>query len=114
MNAGSGELPMVPGGCTLNESSLVDQLDRYRRLGRMALGLEERERGLVITFRAEIDLDLLRETVTIERACCSFFTVDYDASERRLSIATDDPAPVDALRALLAALRATAPSSAAP
>ncbi len=96
---------MAPAGCTLDDSGLAEQLDRYRQLGTTALRIQERELGLVVTFTAEVDVALLHETVAMERDCCSFFTLDYDASERRLSIAIDDPARGDALRSLLCALR---------
>jgi hypothetical protein len=33
---------------------------------------------LVITFGADVDLDLLREALAIEPDGCSFFTLDYD------------------------------------
>jgi hypothetical protein len=42
-------------------------------------------------------------TLAIERGCCSFLTVDYDASQRVLAIATD-PEHDDALSALLSAV----------
>jgi len=101
---------MAPTGCTLDDRSLGEQLDRYRQLGKTALSIDELELGLVIAFSAEVDIDLLHETVAIERRCCSFFALGYDASERRLSIAIDDPARGDALRVLLSALRDSAPA----
>jgi len=105
------ELPLAPSGCTLDDSGLVEQLTRYRQLGSTALSIDERELGLVITFSTEVDLVLLSETIAIEQGCCSFLTLDYDASERRLSIAIDDPARGDALRALLSELADSTPPS---
>jgi hypothetical protein len=104
-------LPMAPAGCSLNESSLREQVDRYRRLGEMALTIEDRETQLVVTFGVGVDADLVRETIAIERGCCSFFTLDYDAFERRLSIGIDGSTRGDALRGLSVALRASAPAS---
>ena len=49
---------MAPAGCTLDDSGLSEQLDRYRRLGRTALSVEDHDAGLVITFGADLDLDL--------------------------------------------------------
>jgi hypothetical protein len=43
----------------------------------------------VITFDVNVDVDLLDETIAIERGCCSFFTLDYDTPARRLSIGID-------------------------
>lgn len=74
------ELPMAPAGCTLDDSGLSEQLDRYRRLGRTALSVEDHDARFVITFGADLDLDLLREVLAIERECCGFFTLDYPAS----------------------------------
>jgi hypothetical protein len=106
------ELPMAPAGCTLDDRGLSEQLDRYRRLGRTAAATWDGNAELVITFCADVDIDLLRETIAIERGCCSFFTLDYDVSARRLSIGIDDPTRADALQALHAALRDPAPASA--
>ncbi|MDQ6925859.1 MAG: hypothetical protein M3154_06460 [Candidatus Eremiobacteraeota bacterium] len=104
---------MAPAGCTLDDNGLAEQPDRYRQLATTALDLQERELGLVVTFSARVDVDLLDETVAIERGCCGFFTLDCDASGRRLSIAIDDPARVDALRALLSVLVDSIPPPAA-
>jgi hypothetical protein len=100
---------MAPAGCTLDDSGLGEQLDRYRRLGETAVSIQDGDARLVITFDADVDTDLLRETIAVERGCCSFFALDY--STRRLSIGIDDPARADALAALLSALRDSAPAS---
>jgi hypothetical protein len=114
MNDRAGvELPMALTGCTLDASSLGEQLDRYRRLGQTALNIEQGELAAVITFGRGVDVALLNATVAIEAGCCSFFTLDYEPSERRLSIAIDDPARVGALRAVLSALSDTDARSAA-
>jgi hypothetical protein len=105
------ELPMAPAGCALDDSGLGEQLDRYRRLGETAVSIQDGDAQLVITFGADVDIHLLRETIVIERGCCSFFALDYDPSARRLSIGIDDPARGDALRALLSALRTVGPPS---
>jgi len=86
-------------------------VDRYRRLGETAVSIQDGDARLVITFDADVDVGLLHETIAVERGCCSFFTLDYDASTRRLSIGIDDPARADALAALLSALRDSAPAS---
>jgi hypothetical protein len=106
------ELPMAPEGCTLDDRRFDEQLDRYRRLDSTAISIEDGDAGLVIVFGAGVDLNLLDETVAVERGCCSFFTLDYDASTRRLSIGIDDPARADALAALASALRGPTPPSA--
>jgi cobalamin biosynthesis Mg chelatase CobN len=104
MSAVGNELPMAPAECTLDSSRLEDQLRRYQQLGATANSIEQQELKLVISFSARVDLGLLDETVEIERQCCSFFSLDYDASRRVLSIAVAGPERRDALAALLSAL----------
>ena len=99
------ELPMAPAGCTLDQGRLGEQLDRYQRLGRAAVSIHDGDAQLVITFGADLDSALLRETIAIERDCCSFLAIDYDESQRRLTIGIDDPAHDAALAALRSALR---------
>lgn len=104
------ELPMAPADCTLDPVRLGEQLERYRRLGAAAGQIEPGDQELVVWFEDRVDLELLAATVATERECCSFFTLDYDASRRRLSIAVDDPTRRAALAALLGALSGETPS----
>jgi hypothetical protein len=106
MSASGPELPMAPADCTLDHSDLIEQVDRYRRLGATAISIEASARELLVSLSDDVDLDLLRDTIAVERGCCSFFTLAYDDSEGRLSIRVEDPARSEALRALAAALRA--------
>src|SRR5438270_2782150 len=99
MSAPRAELPMVQAGCTLTEGGLVEQLERYRRLGIAAARITHRDLGVVVWFDPGVDLGLLAETIAVERGCCEFFTLDYDTSERRLSITVDGPERLDALEA---------------
>jgi hypothetical protein len=105
VNDAAGDLPMAPDGCTLDDSGLGEQLDRYRRLAAHAVTVQDGDAELVIEFGAGIDIDLLDKTVAIERRCCSFFRLGYDASTRQLSIGIDDPARGDALAVLASVLR---------
>ena len=41
-----------------------------------------------ILFRDPVETELLEQTLAIERGCCGFFTLDYEASQRVLAIAT--------------------------
>lgn len=107
------QLLMAPAGCALDDESLTVQLDRYRRLGTTTASITQRELELDVWFDAGVDLDLLHETLAIERQCCSFFTLDYDISDRRLSISVDGPDRLDALRALLSALHGPATAATA-
>jgi hypothetical protein len=103
------QLSMAPAGCTLDPSRLREQLDRYRRLLSTGLSVEDRDARLVITFGADVDVGLLREVLAIERACCSFFALDYDATTRQLSIGIHDPARADALTTLRSAVSGPQP-----
>lgn len=86
------ELPMAVADRTLSPADLAAQLDRYRHLGRTALDVKEGENALVISFGADVDFGLLRETVDVKPA-------------RRLSISVENSAPGGALRVLASALR---------
>jgi hypothetical protein len=99
---------MARAGCALSDSGLAEQLDRYRRLGITADSIAQRDLGLVVRFGANVDLGLLEETIVIERGCCGFLTLDYDSSDRRLSIIADDPGRLVALGVLASALRGSA------
>lgn len=109
MSTPGHELPVVRASCTLTDSALAKQLERYRRLGTMATSVIQRDLGLVIRFEPDIDLALLSETIAIERGCCGFFTLDYDAANRQLSITVDDRDRLDALGALASVLRGFSP-----
>lgn len=109
---GTNLLFFEKGRPTVGDSALGEQLDRYRRLGATAATVQHGLARLEITFGTDIDVDLLDETVAIERGCCSFFTLFYDTSARRLSIGIDDPARADALAALASALRDATPAAA--
>ncbi len=102
------ELPMARAGCGLDDGSLAVQLDRYQRLGTRAASIAQCGLVLEVCFDADVDLELLQETIAIERECCSFFTLGYDDSVRRLCISVDGPDRLDALSVLLSALRGPA------
>lgn len=108
MTAARHELPVAPAGCGLDNPSLTVQLDRYRQLGTTAASITKRGLVLEVCFDAELDVELLQETLAVERQCCGFFTLDYDATDRRLSISVDGPDRLDALSVLLSALQGQA------
>lgn len=113
MSAPKDELPMAAVGCSLTDSGLVEQLDRYRTLGTAVTRITQQALGLLVWFDTSVDPALVSETIEIERGCCEFFTLDYDASERRLSITVDGPERLDALAALTSAVGGRAGPSAA-
>lgn len=114
MSASRDELPMAPVGCTLTDSLLAEQLQRYRRLGTAATRIMQRDLELAVWFDPGVDLALLTETLAIERRCCEFFALDYAASERRLLITVGAPERLDALEALRSALSGQPPAVLGP
>ncbi len=98
-------LPMAPSGCELDDRQLAQQLARYRDLSASVLAVERNHAmaSARVLFAEQVDGELLEQTLSIERDCCSFFTLAYDPSHRVLSIGAE-PERSDALSALLAAL----------
>jgi hypothetical protein len=98
---------MAPSGCALDDTQLAEQLARYRQLSGSALGVERNGPTARIVFSQRVETELMQHTLAIERRCCNFFTLDYDASQRVLTITTD-PKHSNGLTALIAALTPTA------
>lgn len=95
---------MAIADCALPPAQLQEQTDRYRRLAASAIAVEQHDLRLEITFSPALDEDLLHKTLQVERECCSFFTLDYDAPARRLCVGVSDAGRSGALDAVRAAL----------
>ena len=105
MSTPAGRPPDPPlAGCRLDLVGLRAQRERYRRLGRHIERIERLPQRLEAHFTADLDATLLDETLAIERACCPFFTLAYDATRRELAITVQDPTQDPALDALQHAL----------
>jgi hypothetical protein len=78
-------LPMAPS-CALDEAGLRQQLERYRRAGRNARLVERTPRSLIIDFEPQVNVGLVEQTIAIERECCPFFDLRWEADVRRLTI----------------------------
>jgi hypothetical protein len=92
--------------CSLDDNGLRAQRDRYRLLGQVAESVERSPRRLVIRTAAELDSATVEQLVAVERACCPFFTLDWDPLNGRLaiSVASDSDGPaLDAIEYALAA-----------
>jgi hypothetical protein len=76
-------------GCVLDPSELESQLGRYRELRRYVRGLRRTAGQLVVEFGDDVPGGPLGRTLEIERDCCSFLEITYDADERRLTIAAE-------------------------
>jgi hypothetical protein len=78
-------LPMAPS-CALDEAGLRLQLDRYRRAGRGASLVGRTSRRLVVELDEHVDASLVEAALAVERECCPFVTLDWEAAKRRLTI----------------------------
>ena len=96
-------LPMAPAGCELDAGALGEQLERYRGLGATATGVTRDGAVARVEFDVSLDAQLLERTLEVERGCCSFLTLDYDADTRTLTLVAPAQSP-SALDPLLAAL----------
>jgi hypothetical protein len=100
---GMDALPMAPS-CALDEAGLRLQLERYRRAGRGARLIERTRRRLVAELDAGADAALIEQAVAIERECCPFFVLDWEAARRRLTVSVSDVEHEPALGAIAFAL----------
>ena len=98
------ELPML-AACRLDAGGLRLQRDRYRALGAHATAVSRRPRRLTVRFDAGVDLDLLSETVEVERGCCPFFALAPDLERRELVVSVAAPEHDPALDAIADQLR---------
>ncbi len=90
--------------CELSPDEARAQADRYRELSRRVAVLERRPALLSVRFSGDLDRNLLEETIAVERECCSFFGIDFDAEALTLSISVEEERLVPALDPLEAAL----------
>jgi hypothetical protein len=96
------ELPIA--SCALDAAGRGAQADSYRRL---AAAVEEAERApgpLTVRIGEQLDRGLLEQTVTVERSCCPFLSIAWDAGKRTLTVAVEDASMAPALDALAEAL----------
>jgi hypothetical protein len=92
-------------GCTLSPSEAPAQERRAAELARQAIRRSREEDRIDVWFSPGFDDAVLRDFIATESACCSFFGIDWEPAERRLSIsapAENRPA-LDAIAGLLGA-----------
>jgi hypothetical protein len=102
-------LPMAPS-CALDETGLRSQLERYRQAGDGARLIERTRRTLVVDLDERVDTRLVAETIAIERECCPFFTLDWEAERQRLTVAVSQAEHEPALEAIAFALDLEVPA----
>jgi hypothetical protein len=105
------ELPVIQD-CALDERQLADQVQRYRKLAQHVTEIDRSAGRVEVQLDAAVPTDLIARTIEIERGCCPFYELDYDAAPRRLTITVGDTALDGRLDPLVAAL--TAPAQPAP
>ena len=100
----ASELPLAQIGCSLDGEGAAAQGKRYATLGASLAGVEREELRLTARFEPGFDRALLEETVAVERSCCSFFSIDFEAADRRLTLSVPDAGHAPALDAIHDAL----------
>jgi hypothetical protein len=60
---------------------------RFGKIGEHTLWARRLRTELTVVLEADLDDDLLQETLAVERACCPFFALIWDESTRELTIA---------------------------
>jgi hypothetical protein len=87
------ELPILQ--CTLDAAGVKEQARRYAEVAPHVGSITRTDHSLIAAVDAEVDQDLLNELIDAERACCQFFTIEYDGD--LLSFAVSDPEHAPAL-----------------
>jgi hypothetical protein len=96
------ELPLA---CSLDETAMAAQRARYAVVARHVQSVASGERSLRARIDETLDGAVLRELIEVERECCPFFEIGYDAAERLLSVSVSTEEHAPALQAIAHALR---------
>jgi hypothetical protein len=94
----------IAASCSLDQTGLAAQLERYRRAGTGGRLLERSPRMLSVELATGTDPALVERAIAIERECCPFYVFHWDARSRRLSIAVTRREHEPALGAIARAL----------
>jgi len=94
---------MAPS-CALDEAGLHAQLERYRRVGQGAALVDRGSRHLVVQLDQHVNVGVVDAALAVERECCPFFTLDWRAPTRRLTISIAEPEHQPALDGIAFAL----------
>lgn len=96
----------APPSCSLDRDALIAQRERYARIGESVLKVSRTPRSLAIDLSPTVDLALVDDTLRVERECCPFFDLGFDARARILTVAVDSAERAPALDAIAFALGA--------
>ena len=105
-------LPMAPSSCSLDSPALDEQLARYRIAGQGAVTLARTPERAVVRISERVPDAVVDELIAVERACCPFFELDWEADGRRLTVAVPSERHLPALELILRALDADPPPAA--
>ena len=95
-----GTMTELPLACSLDATGLAAQRARYGVVARHVLTLARGERTLKARLDEALDGVVLRELIEVERDCCPFFAIDFDAGERLLTVSVADAEHEPALAAI--------------
>ena len=84
----------LPLQCSLDAPGLAEQLARYEAVGRTVVDLQREPHRLTAHLRGA-DPATVEKLIEVERACCPFFELDW--SEPVLTVASSEPAALDAI-----------------
>jgi hypothetical protein len=101
---------MIPASCSLDETGLRRQLERYRAAGAGARVLNRDRRQIRIRVGDGAESTVIEELIAVERECCPFYTLEWDHLQRALTVAVSTPEHEPALDALAYALGVDQPA----
>jgi hypothetical protein len=90
----------LPPSCTLDDAGEHEQRVRYARLAKAVERVLRKPEAIEIDFDRDLDLQLLEETLAVERECCPFFQFEFDGHQRRLRVTVTDAEMLPALDAI--------------
>jgi hypothetical protein len=99
-DVGGKPIALPLASCRLDERRLETQLGRYGALAAHVSVSRREPQRVTVEFGAGADIELLRETVAVERECCSLFEIHLDERARTLAVGVTEPAMVPSLDAI--------------
>jgi hypothetical protein len=100
--------------CSLDLDGLIAQRGRYTRISESVLNIRRSPHSLAVKLSPVVDAALVEDTLRVERECCPFFDLGFDAKARVLTIGVDSIEQVPALDAIASALGAHTEPSMSP
>ena len=95
---------MAPASCSLDESGLIAQRERYMQLGAEVVVTERDQGRILLQVAPGVADSLVEELIAVERECCPFFELGWDPRRRSFSVSVSEPRYEPALDAIAYAL----------